>query len=195
MAYVAFQMGGGNDGSLTPFVRNVQCVILILDATERRLSSNGHTNNFRYGMMPGYNEESSKMSQEPGRQPTIFLVEEDDDTRPILKHNLKTYGYRVLLALDEEDALERIVGISHADLLLVNLIGKTPDEVLQIGRRIREHARYDGHTPLVVIAEKFGADVEGTDVNVSGNDWVTYLEDPGQLRNLLGRLTSKSDGE
>ncbi|HZG52068.1 MAG TPA: hypothetical protein VEZ40_08025 [Pyrinomonadaceae bacterium] len=135
------------------------------------------------------------MSQEPGRQPTIFLVEEDDDTRPILKHNLKTYGYRVLLALDEEDALERIVGISHADLLLVNLIGKTPDEVLQIGRRIREHARYDGHTPLVVIAEKFGADVEGTDVNVSGNDWVTYLEDPGQLRNLLGRLTSKSDGE
>lgn len=135
------------------------------------------------------------MSQEPGHQPTIFLVEEDDDTRPILKHNLKNYGYRVLLALDEEDALERIVGIRDADLLLVNLIGKTPDEVLQIGRRLREHARYDGHTPLVVIAEKFGPDVEGTDVNVSGNDWVTYLEYPTQLRNLLGRLTSKPGGE
>lgn len=135
------------------------------------------------------------MSREPGHQPTIFLVEEDDDTRPILKHNLKTYGYRVLLALDEEDALERIGGVSHADLLLVTLIGKTPDEVLQIGRRIREHAKYDGHTPLVVMAEKFGADVEGTDVNVSGNDWVTYLEEPGQLRNLLHRLTSKPGGE
>ena len=131
------------------------------------------------------------MSQEPGHQPTIFLVEEDDDTRPILKHNLKTYGYRVLLALDEEDALERIVAVRHADLLLVNLIGKTTDEVLQIGRRIREHAKYDGHTPLVVMAEKFGVDVEGTDVNVSDNDWVTYLEEPGQLRNLLHRLTSK----
>ncbi len=135
------------------------------------------------------------MSREPGDQPTIFLVEEDDDTRPILKHNLKTYGYRVLLALDEEDALERIPVVRHADLLLVNLIGKTPDEVLQIGRRIREHAKYDGHTPLVVIAEKFGPDVEGTDVNVSGNDWVTYLEYPNQLRNLLDRLTSKPDGE
>ncbi|HEX8634684.1 MAG TPA: response regulator [Pyrinomonadaceae bacterium] len=134
------------------------------------------------------------MSQEPGYQPTIFLVEEDDDTRPILKHNLKTYGYRVLLALDEEDALDRIDGVKHADLLLVNLVGKTPDEVLQVGRRIREHARYDGHTPLVVIAEKFGADVEGTDVNVAANDWVTYLEDPGQLRNLLRRLTSKREG-
>jgi DNA-binding response OmpR family regulator len=145
-------------------------------------------------MMPGYKKESSKMSQEPGYQPTIFLVEEDDDTRPILKHNLKTYGYRVLLALDEEDALDRIDGVKHADLLLVNLVGKTPDEVLQVGRRIREHARYDGHTPLVVIAEKFGADVEGTDVNVAANDWVTYLEDPGQLRNLLRRLTSKREG-
>lgn len=135
------------------------------------------------------------MSREPGHQPIIFLVEEDDDTRPILKHNLKTYGYRVLLALDEEDALERIGGVGHADLLLVNLVGRTIDEVLQVGRRIREHARYDGHTPLVVMAEKFGPDVEGTDVNVGGNDWVTYLEDPYQLRNLLGRLTSKSVGE
>jgi DNA-binding response OmpR family regulator len=135
------------------------------------------------------------MIQEQGHQPTIFLVEEDDDTRPILKHNLKTYGYHVLIALDEEDALERIGGVRHADLLLVNLVGKTPDEVLQIGRRIREHAKYDGHTPLVVMAERFGPDVEGTDVNVSGNDWVTYLEYPNQLKNLLSRLTSKPDGE
>ncbi|HEX8130656.1 MAG TPA: response regulator [Pyrinomonadaceae bacterium] len=135
------------------------------------------------------------MNQEPGSQLTIFLVEEDDDTRPILKRNLQTYGYRVLLALDEEDALERIVGVRHADLLLLNLVGKTPVEVLQIGRRIREHAKYDGHTPLVVMAEKYGADVEGTDVNMGGNDWVTYLEEPGQLRNLLHRLTSKPVGE
>jgi DNA-binding response OmpR family regulator len=147
-------------------------------------------------MMHGYKKERSKMSQEQGHQPTIFLVEEDDDTRPILKHNLKTYGYRVSLALDEEDALERVGGgLAHADLLLVNLVGKTPDEVLQIGRRIREHAKYDGHTPLVVIAEKYSVDVEGTDVNVNGNDWVTYLEEPGQLRNLLHRLTSKPAGE
>jgi hypothetical protein len=86
-------------------------------------------------------------------------------------------------------------GLAHADLLLVNLVGKTTDEVLQIGRRIREFAKYDGHTPLVIIAEKYGVDVEGTDVNVTGNDWITYLEEPGQLRNLLQRLTSALPGE
>ena len=66
---------------------------------------------------------------------------------------------------------------------------------MQIGRRLRKHAKYDGHTPLVVMAEKYGAELEGTDVNVSDNDWVTYLEDPHQLKNLLHRLTSKIGGE
>ncbi len=76
------------------------------------------------------------------------------------------------------------------DLVLIDLVGKPVDEVLGIGRRIREHARYDSETPLVVMAEKYGADVEGTDVNVGGNDWITYLEDPGQLKNLLARLVT-----
>ena len=133
------------------------------------------------------------MSNEPGRQPTIFLVEEDDDTRPVLRRNLQNYGYRVRLALDEEDALERVGdgGFTRADLFLLNLVGKTPAEVLQVGRRIRAHGKYDGHTPLVVMAEKYGADVEGTNSNVENNDWVTYLEEPDQLKNLLRRLISK----
>lgn len=129
------------------------------------------------------------MNGKNGHQPCIFLVEEDDDTRLILKQNLIRYGYRVLLALDEEDALERVGGGHvHADLVLIDLVNKTTDEVLRIGRGIRTHAKYNGHTPLVVMAEKYGADVEGTDVNVSGNDWITYLEDPNQLKNLLARL-------
>ena len=129
------------------------------------------------------------MNTAQGTRATIFLVEEDDDTRPILKENLKRYGYRVIVAVDEEDALERVGG-GHvqAELVLLNLIGKTTEEALQAGRRIREHAKYDGHTPLVVMAEKYGRDVEGTDVNVGGNDWITYLEDPDQMENLLARL-------
>ncbi|HEX8180885.1 MAG TPA: response regulator [Pyrinomonadaceae bacterium] len=125
-------------------------------------------------------------------QATIFLVEEDDETRPFLKQNLQRDGYRIAIALDEEDALERISG-GHvrADLVLINLVGKSPEDMLSVGRRIREHAKYDGHTPLVVLAEKYGADVEGTDVNVGGNDWITYLADHDQLKNLLARLLSK----
>jgi CheY-like chemotaxis protein len=123
---------------------------------------------------------------------TILLVEEDEDVRPSLRRNLQKDGYRVLLAVDEEDALDRVGGGgAPADLVLIDLIDKSADEVLQVGRRIRQHAKYDGHTPLVVMAEKYGADVEGTDVNVSGNDWITYLEDRDQLKNLLARLLDR----
>lgn len=132
------------------------------------------------------------MDTEQQNQATIFLVEEDDEIRPLLRENLKTYGYKVIVAVDEEDALERVGGGRvQADLVLMNLVGKSPQDVLQIGRRLREHAKYDGHTPLVVIAEKYGADLEGTDVNVSGHDWITYPEDAGQLKNLLARLLNK----
>lgn len=126
-------------------------------------------------------------------QHTIFLVEEDDDTRPVLRHNLQTDGYRVLLAIDEEDALERVNGNgAYADLVMINLVGKPIEEVLATGRRIRAHAKYDGHTPLIVLAEKYGADLAGKDVNVDSNDWITYLEDHEQLKNLLARLLKKS---
>ena len=130
------------------------------------------------------------MDSEQENQPTIFLIEEDDDTRRPLVQNLRREGYRVIVSIDEEDALERVGGGHvHADLVLVNLIGKSLDEILSIGRRVREHANYDGHTPLVVMPDKYGKDVEGTEANVSGSDWVFYLgEEPDQLHNFLGRL-------
>lgn len=125
------------------------------------------------------------------KQPTIFLIEEDEETRRPLVSNLRGYGYRVLVAADEEDALERVgSGCVKADLVLVNLVGKAAAEVLDVGRRVREHARYDGRTPLVVMPEKYEKELEDTEVNVEGNDWVFYLgEEPDRLRNLLARLT------
>jgi CheY-like chemotaxis protein len=132
-------------------------------------------------------------------QKTIFLIEEDDETRRILVKNLQAYGYRVIVALDEEDALERVSGGGGvaADLVLVNLVRKPVEQLLSVGRRVRAHARYDGHAPLVVMPEIYGRDVEGTDVNVEGNDWIYYRGDEyDQLKNLLHRLTpADSDGE
>ena len=125
-----------------------------------------------------------------GNRGTIFLVEEDDETRPLLAKNLRSYGYRVVAALDAEDAIERAGGGGvPADLILIDLVGKSLDDELSLGRRVREHAEYDGRTPLVVMPERYGKDVEGTEVNVEANDWVLYLgEEPDQLRDLLARL-------
>jgi hypothetical protein len=57
---------------------------------------------------------------------------------------------------------------------------------------VRQQAKYDGHTPLAVMAEKYGKDLEGKDVNVEGNDWIHYPgEEPDQLQNLIARLTMR----
>ncbi len=135
------------------------------------------------------------MSTGDGRRATIFLIEEDDDTRRLLKENLQRASYRVLLAVDEEDALDRVGGTAiHADLVLVTPVGKSTEEALGLGRRVREHAKFDETTPLIVMPERYGKDVEGTDVNVEGNDWVTYPEEHTQLENLIDRLLSKRPG-
>ena len=127
-----------------------------------------------------------------GTQRTIFLIEEDDDTRRVLKQSLTRYGYRLSVATDEEDAFDRVNhGPMTVDLVLINVVGKSVEDTLQLGRRIREHAKLDGNTPLIVMAETYGKDLEGTDENVGGNDWIFYLgEDIEQLQNLLRRLTA-----
>jgi DNA-binding response OmpR family regulator len=134
------------------------------------------------------------MDEENRVAPIILLIEEDDETRALLRKNLRKDGYRLLLAVDEADALDRLEGDGHvrADLILINLVGKTPGEVLQIGQRLREHGKYDSTTPLVVLAEKYGVDLEGTDVEVGSNDWITYPEDAEQLLRLLAHLTART---
>ena len=109
-----------------------------------------------------------------------------------LKANLRRLGYRVLLAVDMEDAADWLsTGYIPADLVLVDLVRKSPAEALAVGRKLRAQAQYDGHTPLVVMAEKFGADLAGTDDNVGGNDWISYYEDASQVHRLVKRLTLK----
>jgi DNA-binding NtrC family response regulator len=93
---------------------------------------------------------------------TIFLIEEEDDARPHLKRNLRKRGYRVLVAADMEDAPEwmRVTHIP-ADLMLINLLGKSPEEL------------------------------EGIDEKAGENDWICYHSDAEQLRALILRLTGK----
>jgi DNA-binding response OmpR family regulator len=124
--------------------------------------------------------------------PTILLIEEDDDARPILRHNLRREGYDVLVAVDEEAALDWVrAGRVSADLILINLVGKTTGEALAAARRVRERNGFDGVTPLVVIAERYVEELEGSDVREGEGEWVTYMEDAGQLHALLSRLTGR----
>jgi DNA-binding response OmpR family regulator len=133
------------------------------------------------------------MHENINSRPTIFVVEEDDNARRSLTKDLRHLGYRLLVAADLEDAFEWVSGeYIHADLLLMDLAGKRPEESLSIARRLREHCKYDGHTPLVIMPEKVPEHLEGTDEKVNNLEWICYYENVDQLKQLLARLLSSS---
>ena len=91
------------------------------------------------------------------------------------------------MAIDEEDALDRVEGgCLKADLVLINLLEKSPDEVLKVGKNIRRAGQIDA--PIVIIAQKYGEDLEGTNARFGENEYVTYLEDGEQLFDLIDCL-------
>jgi CheY-like chemotaxis protein len=121
--------------------------------------------------------------------PTILVVEEDDEVRPVLSQNLRHQGYHVVVALNEADAIERTKGAGLCPgLILLNQFGRSIQDYAVMGKRIRESAGIGDRTPIVVMAEDYGADMEGKDVQMDGTGYVTYLEDGQQLMNLLQRL-------
>ena len=121
--------------------------------------------------------------------PTILLVEEDEEVRPVLSQNLRNQGYHVVVALNEADAIERTKGGSFCpDLILLNQVGRSIQEYAVMGQRICKSTGIGNHTPIIVMAEQYGADMEGKDVQVDDTEYVTYLEDGQQLMNLLHRL-------
>lgn len=121
--------------------------------------------------------------------PTILLVEEDDEVRPLLSQNLRNQGYHVVVALNEADAIERTKGGSFCpDLILLNQVGQSIQEYAAMGQRICKSTGIANHTLIIVMAERYGADMEGKDVQVDEAEYVTYLEDGQQLINLLHRL-------
>ena len=83
------------------------------------------------------------MRENTNSRHSIFVVLEDDNARRSLAKNLRELGYRLLVSADLEDAFEWASGSEymHADLMLMDLSGKLPEESLSIGRRLREHCK------------------------------------------------------
>lgn len=134
-------------------------------------------------------QSKQRMSQKQRTAPTILLLEPDDTVRPILKDNLGNWGYNVIVALDEADALQRTRGgCEPFDLILINQFGQSIDNIIDIGRHIRQSAELDSRAPIIIMAEQYGVELEGQNIQVGESEYVTYLEDGQQLRNLLNQL-------
>jgi DNA-binding response OmpR family regulator len=122
-------------------------------------------------------------------RPTILLVEPDDTVRPILVDNLRRWGYSVIVVLDTADAVQRTQHRGESfDLLLINQFVQSIEACIKDGRDICLQAGLPNTIPVVVMAERYGVELEGQDRQVGKSEYVTYLEDGQQLKRLLYQL-------
>ena len=124
------------------------------------------------------------MDSEVGIKPMILVVEDVHETRDGIEKLLKVDGYRVVLARDELDGIERAQR-QRPDLILVSLDG-LPSEVLMSGCRIRENAAAGDGVPIVIFC--FDEIPEGAEVAIGKNVHITQPDNFNQLRDLLSRL-------
>ncbi len=131
--------------------------------------------------------ETFEMDNEIGINPIILVVEDVHETRDGIEKLLKVDGYRVVLARDELDGIERVQR-QRPDLILVSLAG-LPGEVLGSGRRIRESAGAGDDVPVVIFC--FNEIPEGAEVAIGKNVHITQPDNFNQLRHLLSRLLGR----
>jgi two-component system cell cycle response regulator DivK len=120
---------------------------------------------------------------------TVLVVEDFEDNRFMMRRLLEMSGYRVLEAINGEEAVEMAErerpGLILMDLSLPLLDG------LAATRRIRQHADLR-EVPIVAVSAHDTADFHADALAAGCNDYVTKPIDFDQLEALLGRLLPKN---
>src|SRR5205085_10356216 len=116
----------------------------------------------------------------------ILVVEDVHEISDGIERLLKADGYRVVLARDELEGIER-AQLTRPDLILVNWKGVF-GQLLPVVRSIRECSAIGDQIPLVFWIEDIG---EGEELEVAGNVFLTRPDSFNQLRGLLARLLDR----
>lgn len=122
--------------------------------------------------------------------PLVLIVEDDEDTRLMLKYLLEIWNYRVIEAVTGEEAVEK-AKIKHPDVILMDY--KLPKiDGLTATRRIREQNELDG-TVIIFVSAESAPSVRASALAVGGSDFLLKPIDFGALEiSLETHLKSKN---
>ena len=120
--------------------------------------------------------------------PTILVVEDFEDNRFMMRRLLEMSGYRVLEAVNGEEAVT-LACSELPELILMDLSLPQLDG-LAATRRIRQHPELRD-LPIVAVSAHDTADFHADALAAGCNDYVTKPIDFDQLEALLNRLLPK----
>jgi CheY-like chemotaxis protein len=124
------------------------------------------------------------MIVEQHQRQIILVLEDVEETGLLIDKMLQGNGYCVVLVKTEEDAIMR-ASLQSPDLILMSL-GLGPDLLIATALRIRQQAALSQEIAIVIFCVP--TILEGAEMEVSKNVYVTRPDNFDQLRALLNRL-------
>jgi CheY-like chemotaxis protein len=129
-----------------------------------------------------------RMAKQGDASPTVLVVEDFEDNRFMMRRLLEMSGYRVVEAVNGEQAVEAAVE-ERPDLILMDLSLPKLDG-LAATRRIRQHEGL-ARTPIVAVSAHDTTDFHADALAAGCNEYVTKPIDFDQLEALLEKLLGK----
>jgi two-component system, cell cycle response regulator DivK len=129
------------------------------------------------------------MTEQSGAARTILVVEDFEDNRFMMRRLLEMSGYRVVEAVNGEQAVEAAER-ERPDLILMDLSLPKLDG-LAATRRIREQ-NGAARVPIVAVSAHDTTDFHADALAAGCDEYVTKPIDFDQLEELLTRLLGKS---
>jgi two-component system, cell cycle response regulator DivK len=119
---------------------------------------------------------------------TVLVVEDFEDNRFMMRRLLEMSGYRVIEAVNGNQAVE-LAAAERPDIILMDLSLPMLDG-LAATRRIREQ-NGPGRVPIVAVSAHDSADFHAEALAAGCNEYVTKPIDFDQLVQLLDRLLKR----
>jgi DNA-binding response OmpR family regulator len=113
------------------------------------------------------------------QNPTVLIVEDEENLRFTLAHNLKREGYRVITAARGDDGL-RLAREKRPDLIVLDLMLPGLD-----GMQVCRLLRRDSDVPILMLTALGGESDRVAGLDQGADD---YLVKPFGLRELLARV-------
>ncbi len=139
-----------------------------------------------YPADPRNRENGRRSIRASSQNPVVMMVEDHEDTGPLMKQVLRLNGYEVIDTDNGREAAKKARS-APPDLLLVDLSVPLLYE-LTAARQIVKQAQLGGVPVVVVIHEEVGDPYPIMETGVRRNEYVTRLSDYKQLEHLLEYL-------
>ncbi|WP_299310578.1 response regulator [uncultured Halomonas sp.] len=126
---------------------------------------------------------------DPDRQPSVLMVEDEEDIAFLIRFLLERHGYAVRHAADGRQALEALDQGAPPDLVLLDVMLPYHDG-LEVLERLRQRPAWQAAPVLMLTAKARETDVVRA-LELGADDYVTKPFQPDELLARLRRLMRK----